>query len=473
MVEKAGKTAADRERIFADMPVGRALYVMAAPTVISQLINLIYNMVDAFYIGRTGDPYKMAATTVTISLMMLNVAMANLFGIGGGSLMARLMGLGRKDEAKAVSAFAVYATVIAAAAYSLGVGLFREPLLRFLGASDRTIGYASSYATIVIVIGVIPSMLSQVLAHLLRNVGCSKEASLGLSGGGILNIILDPLFMFVILPKGMEVTGAAVATAISNACACVYLLTVYRRREQTAPLSLRPADARAASPENRRSVFTVGIPSALQLALFDLANICANKLAAAHSDLVLAGLGIVMKIERIPNAVNIGICQGMMPIVAYNYSSGNHARMRETMRKARLFGLLISGSCVVLLEIFARPASQLFLSISAGDAEAAVATLGFAALFLRIRALASPGQFLCYSSSFSMQAIGSGSAPLVLACVRELALYIPLMFLLDGLFGEIGLASALPAGEWLTAVFAVILLRRVMKKKGISGKEDR
>ena len=467
MAEKMGGAPTDRERIFADMPVGRALYVMAAPTVISQLINLIYNMVDAFYIGRTGDPYKMAATTITISLMMLNVAFGNLFGIGGGSLIARLMGLGRHDEAKAVSSFAVCATLGTAVLYAAAVSLFREPLLRFLGASDATIGYASSYATIVLVIGLLPMMLSQVLAHLLRNVGCAKEASIGLSGGGILNMILDPLFMFVILPKGMEVTGAAAATALSNFCACFYLLSVYRRAEKDAPLSLRPADARGVSPENRRSIFAVGLPSAIQLALFDLANICANKLAAAHSDLVLAGLGIVMKIERIPNAVNIGICQGMMPIVAYNYSSGNHARMHETMRKARLYGLLIAGASIALLEIFARPVSQLFLSTSAGDTAAAVTTLGFAALFLRIRAIASPGQFLCYNSSFSMQAIGSGSAPLLLACIRELLMYVPLMFLLDGLFGEIGLAAALPAGEWLTAVFAVILLRRVLRRKAV------
>lgn len=466
MADKAGRAPADREKIFADMPVGRALYAMAAPTVISQLINLIYNMVDAFYIGRTGDPYKMAATTVTISLVMLNVAFGNLFGIGGGSLIARLMGLGKRDEAKAVSSFALYGTFACAGLVSLLAGLFREPLLRFLGASDATLGYASSYALIVIVIGTLPSMTSMVLAHLLRNVGCSKEASFGLSGGGVLNMILDPLFMFVILPKGMEVTGAAVATALSNAAACLYLLGVYRKAAKTAPLSLRPADAGAARREDRRNVFAVGIPSAAQLALFDLANICANKLAAAHSDLTLAGLGIVMKIERIPNAVNIGICQGMMPIVAYNYSSGNRERMRDTMRTARLAGLLISGASVLLLEIFARPVSQVFLSTSAGDAEAALVTLGIAALFLRIRALASPGQFLCYNSSFSMQAMGAGAAPLLLACLRELAMYIPLMFLLDGLFGEIGLAAALPAGEWLTAVFAVIILRRVMKKKG-------
>ena len=190
-------------------------------------------------------------------------------------------------------------------------------------------------------------------------------------------------------------------------------------------------------------------------------------MAAEHSDLVLAGLGIVMKIERIPNAVNIGICQGMMPIVAYNYAAGNHERMKETMRAARTAGLIISAASVILLLVFAGPFSRVFLDTSAKDAAAALQTVGFAALFLRIRALASPAQFLNYNSSFSMQAMGSGSAPLLLACLRILVMYIPLMFLLDGLFGEIGLSSALPAGEWLSAFCAVYVLRTVMKKKGI------
>lgn len=467
MAGKAGLSPADREKIFAEMPVGKALYTMAAPTVISQLINLIYNMVDAFYIGRTGDPYKMAATTITITLVMLTVAVANLFGIGGGSLVARLLGMDKKDEARTVSSFSFYGSIVTAALYALLVALFLRPLLRFLGASEATIGYASVYTIIVIVIGVLPSMLSMVLAHLLRNVGCSKQASFGLSGGGILNIILDPLFMFVLLPEGMEVTGAAIATTLSNVCACLYLLVVYRKAGASSPLSMSLSCAGSIKRENRRSIFSVGVPSAVQLGLLDLANVCANRLAAEHSDLVLAGLGIVMKIERIPNAVNIGICQGMMPIVAYNYAAGNYARMKETMRAARTAGLIISAASVILLLVFAGPLSRVFLDTSSKDAAAALQTVGFAALFLRIRALASPAQFLNYNSSFSMQAMGSGSAPLLLACLRILVMYIPLMFLLDGLFGEIGLSSALPAGEWLSAFCAVYVLRTVMKKKGI------
>ena len=458
------KKSVDKARLFAEVPVPEALFTMAVPTIISQLINLIYNMVDAFFIGRTGNSYMMAATTITLTLFMMNVALSNLFGIGGGSLVARMMGVGKTDEARRVSAFALYGAAAVAVAYSLLIGLFLRPLLRFLGASDATMGYARSYALIVIVLGSLPSILSMTLAHLLRNTGFSSQASAGLSGGGILNVLLDPLFMFVLLPPGNEVTGAAIATTLSNTAACIYLLCAYRKASKDAPLSFGPRDALAIGKGNVKALFSVGVPSAVLTGLFDLANICVNILAAAHNDLVLAGMGIVMKVERIPNAVNIGICQGMLPIVAYNYSSGNHARMRDTISTARKSGLCVSALCVVLFEIFARPASRLFLSVSAGDAETALVTVGYAALFLRIRCTASPVQFLNYHTSYCMQAMGDGRGTLLHAFVREVVFYIPFMFLLDGAFGEVGLAAALIAGESCGAAFALYLLRKALKK---------
>ena len=450
--------------MFAEAPVRQALFTMAVPTIISQLVNLIYNMVDAFFIGRTGNSYMLAATTVTLTMVMMNVALSNLFGIGGGSLVARLMGAGREDEARRASAFSVYGAIAIALLYAALVGIFMDPLLLFLGASSATIDFARSYTLIVVVIGCLPSILSLVLAHLLRNAGYSTQASIGLSGGGILNVILDPLFMFVLLPKGQEVTGAAIATTLSNTVACVYLLFAYRKAGKTASLSLNPVLIRRISRESIRGVFSVGVPSALLTGLFDLANVCVNIIASAHNDLVLAGMGIVMKVERIPNAVNIGICQGMLPIVAFNYAAGNHERMKKTISTARNFGLLISAVSILVLELFADPASRLFLSTSAGDAEKALITVGYAALFLRIRCIASPVQLINYHSSFCMQAMGDGRGTLLHAFVREIVFYIPFMFLLDRLFGEVGLASALPVGEACGAVFALFLLYRGIRK---------
>ena len=304
--------------------------------------------------------------------------------------------------------------------------------------------YARSYALIVIVIGSLPSLLSMTLAHLLRNAGYSAQASMGLSGGGILNVILDPLFMFVIMPRGQEVTGAAIATALSNFASCAYLLYAYRKASRQAPLSLGPGDALKTDRSCIKNIFSVGVPSAVLTGLFDVANICVNIIASAHSDLVLAAMGIVMKVERLPNAVNVGICQGMMPIVAYNYSSGDHDRMKSVINTARAAGLAVAAVSILLFEIFAGPASRMFLSTSAGDAQTALVTVGYAALFLRIRCTASPVQFINYHTSYCMQAMGNGRATLLLhAFVRELVFYIPFMFLLDRLFGETGLAAAL------------------------------
>ena len=453
-----------KTELFETVPVVRALAAMSIPTIISQLINLIYNMVDAFFIGRTGNSYMMAATSLTLTMTMMNVAFSNLYGVGGGSLIARLMGMRREEDAKSVSAFSCYASIGLAAFYSLMIGIFMHQVLVFLGASEATIGYASDYTRLVIVAGSVPTILSLTLSNLLRNAGFASQASIGLSGGGILNIILDPLFMFVILPKGQEVTGAALATLISNIVSCLYLLAAYKKASATAPLSLKWKQAVSVTRENRNRVYSVGIPSSILTGLFDLANICVNILAAAHSDLVLAAMGIVMKVERVPNAVNIGICQGMLPIVAYNYSSGNHDRMHETIRTARIAGLAISALSIVLLETFARPATRLFLNTSAGDMEIAMITIGYAALFLRIRCIASPFQFINYHTSFCMQAIGKGLATMLHACVRELVFYIPFMFILDRIFAEKGLASALVAGEACGAIFALALLRHILQK---------
>ena len=457
----------DKTELFAVMPVRRALFTLAVPTIISQMINLIYNMVDAFFIGRTGNPYMMAATTIALPVMLLNIAFANLFGIGGGSHIARLMGAGKKETARQVSAFSALSAVGVSLVYSLLIGAFLSPLLLFLGASEQTLSYTQSYTLIVVVIGNLPMLFSMVLGHLLRNTGYSAQASIGLSGGGILNVFLDPLFMFVLLPRGMEVTGAAIATTISNTAACIYLIMAYRRAAREMPLSMRPSDARAIDRENVKNIFAVGIPSAILTGLFDIANVCMNMLAAGHNDLVLAAIGICAKIERIPNAFNVGVCQGMLPIVAYNFASGNHKRMNDTIHTARRAGIIISVCCIATLELFAAPFSHAFLSLSSNDA-AAMTTLGLAAGFLRIRCLASPVQFINYNSSYCMQAIGDGRGTMIHANVRMLVFYIPMMFVLDRLFGEFGLASALPVAESFSAVLALLLLRhgiRTMKRK--------
>ncbi len=455
----------NKKELFESMPVPKALLTMAVPTIISQLINLIYNMVDTIYIGQTGDAYKTAAVTLAFTIFLFTISFGNLFGVGGGSYIARLMGKGDTEKAKSACAFSFYGAVSIALLYSLIIGLFMNPILLFLGASENTLEFGRQYLTWVVVVGNLPTIVSGAGSHLLRNAGYSRQAGFGLSLGGVLNIILDPLFMFVLLPDGMEVTGAALATMLSNFIAFFYITFTIQKLSHVSPLSIKLSDLKRITKGDIRNILSVGLPSAALTGLFDVANVVLNALMAAHGDLQLAAIGIVMKAERLPNAINVGIGQGMLPIVAYNYTSGNHKRMMKAISTARLWGFGISAATILLYETFASPICNLFLNTNAGtDAAAGLQTIAFAISFLRIRCLAAPVQFLNFETSFCMQAVGYGSGTFIHACVRELVFYIPFMYLFNRIFGEYGLATAVVIGESCGAIFALLLFRHWRKK---------
>lgn len=455
------QTENEKKELFENTPVTKALMTLAVPTIISQLIHLIYSLADTFFVGRTGNPYMIAGVSLAFNLFIIGIPIANLFGLGGGSQIARMMGWGQNEEAKSVSSYCFWLTIAVSLGYSLIVLFFMEPILRFLGASEQTMPYCRQYTTLVVVIGTLPTCLSSVIAHLLRNTGFSKQASMGLSGGGVLNIILDPLCMFVIFPKGMEVFAAAFATLVSNIIACAYLIFTFLRCSSRAPLSLAPAKLRELKKPHIKQVYSVGVPSAILPGLMDVANFVLFGLMSSHGDLQLAAIGIVTKAERLPNAINLGISQGMLPLVAYNFAAGNRERMNDVIKTARRIGLAIAAACIVLYELLAKPLCGVFLDTSVGT-EAAL-TLGFAVLFLRIRCLASPMQFMNYYSSYCMQAVGNGRSTLVHACIRVLAGYIPFMYIGNAIFGQIGLASAFPVGETFGAIVAAIIVARLFK----------
>ena len=229
-----------KTELFETMPVGRALLTMAIPTIVSQLITMIYNLADTLFIGMSEDPYKVAASSVVSVLFFMLTSLANLFGVGGGSLLSRLLGEKRDGEARNVSSFSFYGSLAIAAVYSFVCLLFTEPLARLLGASDNTVAYATSYLFWVVVIGGIPATLGLTMSHLLRSAGYSKESGFGLALGGVMNIILDPIFMFVVLPAGNEVTGAALATMFSNIISLAYFMLVYYKLRGRSVLTISP-----------------------------------------------------------------------------------------------------------------------------------------------------------------------------------------------------------------------------------------
>lgn len=208
-MEKITKT--DQEDVFKNVPVPAALRIMVVPAVISQLIVLIYNMADTFYVGQTNNPYMVAAASLILPVFNITLCLAGLAGVGGGALISRLLGQDRAEEARRVSVFSLYLGILIAAVFSALMAVFMNPILELLGAGENTYEYARQYALCVIVFGAIPTVLSNVLSNLIRSIGYSKEAGAGIILGGLLNIVLDPIFMFVLLPDGCEVLGTGIA----------------------------------------------------------------------------------------------------------------------------------------------------------------------------------------------------------------------------------------------------------------------
>ncbi|MBE6913794.1 MAG: MATE family efflux transporter [Ruminococcaceae bacterium] len=447
--------ANDKTALFETMPVGKALLTMAVPTIVSQLITMIYNLADTFFIGLSNDPYKVAAASVVSILFFILTALSNLFGVGGGSLMSRLLGEKRAQDAKRVGVFSVYGALALAIVYALICFLFTEPLARLLGASDNTIGYAVSYLFWVVVVGAIPSTVGMTIAFLLRSAGYSKESGVGLALGGVANIILDPLFMFVILPAGNEVTGAAMATMLSNVISLLYFLFIYYKLRGKTILSLSPKYIRI-ERKLIGEILAIGLPSSLTGMLANLSHIIRYNLTSGYGDIELAAYGIVQKVDMLPLNISMGLCQGMMPLVAYNYASKNYSRMKSFAKTAQTYGMIVAGVCIATFELLAPQIVWLFIKDEA--------TIAFGTKFIRIACLAAPFIIINFQKIYCLQAMGKGKESLILGVCRQGLVAIPTIFIMNHFFQLYGVVSAQLISDGITVIFSTLIYRSVNNK---------
>lgn len=438
----------NQDEVFAALPVPVALRRMIVPAAVSQIIVLIYNMADTFYIGRTNNPYMLAGASLILPAFNMLLCLSSLAGVGGGTLISRLMGSGQEGEARKVSVFSFWLGLGLALVYALGLGLFMDPALRFLGATQNIYLYARQYSFCVIVLGAVPTVLSNVMACLVRSIGYSRQAGFGITLGAVLNIVLDPVFMYWLLPDGQQVLGVGMATLFSNCVACVYfLLTLWKIRHH----SLLTIDPRVGLPQgqNIRAVFGVGIPSATTSFLFDLDYMVVDKLMVSYNDVALAAIGIVLKVERLPLNTGIGICQGMVPLVAYNCGAGNHKRMHQVIRLSLATGLVVAAVSILLYQLFAPWIVGAFIS----DAP----TVALATTFLRVRILATPLMFLCFFTVYMFQGFGNGRVALFLGVMRWAVFNIPMLYLLNALVGMYGIVWTPAVGDSITVLLSLYM----------------
>lgn len=441
--------------VFENMPVLKAIRIMAVPTIFSQIIVLIYNLADTFFVGRTDNPFMVAGTSLILPVFNICLSLAGLTGVGGGALISRLLGENRHTEARKVSVFSFYLSIAVTGLFSLGILVFMNSVLKFLGTSTDTFLYAKQYAFCVIVLGGIPTVLSNVMSNLIRSVGYSKEAGFGITMGGVINILLDPLFMFILLPKGYEIIGVGIATLISNCISCIYFfMVIYKLRNKTViTFSLKEG-----LPEKKSigSIFNVGIPSAVATLLFDIDYVIIGKLMAGYGDIAMAAVGIVLKAERLPLNVGIGLCQGMLPLVAYNYASKNTQRMTDIIKKSLMIGLVVGALSLALYE----PLSPYILRLFINEKQ----TIELGTVFLRIRVLATPLMFCSFFTVHLFQGFGEGSRALFLGIMRWAAFNIPMLYILNHFIGMNGIVWSQVCGDILTVILSFTVYLFYMKK---------
>lgn len=437
-----------KTEIFEKMPVLKALLIMGVPTIISQLITMIYNLADTMFIGKTEDPFKVAAITiVSVSYFILN-SFGNLFGVGGGSLLSRLLGKKDEEEARKVGTFSFYASLVLAIVYSLVWFIFLDPLVNLLGSTSNTHEYAKSYLMWVVVIGGIPATLGLTMSHLIRGAGYAKESGIGLALGGIANIILDPLFMFVILPEGSEVMGAGIATCFGNTLTFIYFLFVFYKLKNKTCLSLDIKYIKLRR-ESVKLVFATGLPSCIVALLANTTNIVKNNLISDFGDIETAAFGITQKADMIPLNISMGICQGMMPLVAYNYASKDYKRMKSFVNTAQIISLLVSGLFIFVCELFSPQIISLFIK------ETKTVELG--TTFIRIACLTTPFIAINVQKVYALQAMGKGKEALFLGVIRQGLFAIPSLIILSNLLSSLGVIAAPLISDGLTFVVSTIV----------------
>ncbi len=435
------------------MPVRRAVLSLAIPTVISQLITLIYNIADTFFIGQLDDPRQVAAATVSVPAFMMLTALSNLFGIGGAGKISRCLGAGDRDGAKKTAVFSIWTAAAVSFLYGISLLFLGRYLLPVLGAKSDTYEFCAQYVFWTVTVGAVPTTMSATLAHLIRTEGYAKQAGFGMAFGGVLNILLDPIFIFAF---HMEIAGAAIATMLSNVLACLYFVGfIWSKRKNTVicadPTCFSGKDGVASD------VLLGGLPGFVMMMLGSVSNSVLNNLITAWSTEAMAGMGIAKKVDMIAFAVAQGMSQGVLPLIAYNYASGDRKRMKDSIKVTLTYTLSFAFVALIVLYVFAAPITRCFI-----DNET---TVNYGKTFLQIICFVCPSTAINYMIIAIFQATKQKGKGLLLSFLRKGSLDIPLMFLFDRMVGVLGIPWATPMADWMALCVSVGLFIPFLKKQ--------
>lgn len=431
------------------MKVSKAVAKMAIPSVISSLVTVVYNMADTFFVGQTGDALQVAAVSLTNPIFILFMAFANMFGMGGSA--AASMALGQKNEKRVrqVSAFVTYASLIVGVLFAVILLMFTGPILSLFGADAQTYEYARGY-TVYVAVGAPFIIWSAAASFVVRAEGASREAMIGSMIGTIANIVLDPIF---ISGFGMGAAGAAIATTIGNLMASAYYLWYFLRRSKV--MSLRPKDF-TCREGILKGVCSTGLPTAIFSALMSVSTIVLNQILVAYGNDPVAAIGIVFKANMFITFLQMGLANGIQPLLGYSYGAGSMKRFQEVEHFTKKCCVIVGVAATVLFFVAREPIIRLFIS------DNDVVYYGVEMLVAYM--VSGPFIGILFVNMNCMQSVEHALPATILSVMRQGVLLIPLLYLLEAVAGLDGVIYGQAITDYIAVILSAVIWSKIKRK---------
>ena len=432
-------------------PVWRALLAMGLPTMIGMMINALYNLVDAYFVGGLGTS-QMGAISVAFPIGQVVVGLGLLFGNGSASYISRLLGRGDRKTADQAASTALYSSIAVGALLILCTVVFLHPLLKMLGATESILPYAEEYTRIYVVFSIF-NVFNVTMNNLVTSEGAAKTTMFTLLAGAVLNIVLDPVFIYVL---DFGVAGAAAATAISQIVSSLVYLGYILRKKSIFSFRIR---ACCFSKEIMSEILKIGIPTMVFQLLTSLSISLINFQAKEYGDSVIAGMGPVTRIISVGSLMVFGFMKGFQPIAGYSYGAKKYERLHEAIRLSIIWSTVFCVIYGVLASLFS---ANIISQFTKGDLE--MVRIGARALSANGLSFLLFGFYTVYSSLFL--ALGKGKEGFILGACRQGICFVPFILLLPLFAGVSGILYAQPAADVISAVISVFMAIRLHRELG-------
>lgn len=430
-------------------PVGKLITTLSVPTIISMLVTSVYNMADTFFVSKLGTGAS-GAVGIVFSLMAVIQAVGFTFGMGSGSWISRLLGAKDTETSSEVAATGFYSAIFLGILITVLGEWKMDELMRLLGASETILPFAREYAEYILLAA--PVMASSfVMNNILRSEGHAKFAMIGIATGGILNIVLDPLFIFTF---DMGIMGAAAATALSQLISFLILLSYFAAGKTTTKLGIHRVSRKAGT---YFQIIKNGLPSFSRQGLASAASILLNRQAVVYGDAAVAAMAIVSKVFMLIFSVMIGFGQGYQPVAGYNYGAGETERVKKAMKFTLFTGTIGMSGAAVILYLTAPYLMTLFIS---DDPQ----VLEIGARALRAQALSMPFIPMGTVANMTFQSVGKSWRATLMASMRQGIFFIPLIYLLPMMLQLDGVVVTQAFSDVLTAFACAPFLAAFYKK---------